>query len=296
MSRTDSEQAFSPAAVQALIRSCRSQLPEVELPPGFFARHLERTFDLYHGKVGAAASRESYLGALYCLEWFIACACLEGSEVAWEQLFARRAGQTGRVLVDALRARARQLYPRDTARQHGAVAEFWSHLLVADAPDCLPALACYDGQRPLVPWLIRVFHNWNLLQLRRRAEFQPMPQDEAALPAAARGSDRWHEAFCAAARECVCALTDQELLILALRLRHGLSQRAVASLLGVHEGTVSRRTSHLRDHCLGGIHRRLVAAGWTGDDLSEFIRSEMAAVLQDDPRFRGIGDLCEAAG
>jgi DNA-directed RNA polymerase specialized sigma24 family protein len=134
------------------------------------------------------------------------------------------------------------------------------------------------------------------LQLRRRASFQPIPEDEATLATPARDNDRWHEAFCVAARECLCELTDQEWLILGLRLRHRLSQRAVAALLGVHEGNVSRRTSQLRDRCLGGIRRRLTAQGWTGEDLSEFIRTEMVAVLRDDPRFEGIGEPTGIAG
>jgi hypothetical protein len=158
MSRTDTGQTFAPAAVQALLHCCRSQLPEVELPPAVFSRHLERTFRLHQAKVGATASRESYLNGLYRLDWFLDCACLEGSAVAWDQLFRRRVRSTGGVLVDVLRAQ-RRLYPRDEERQESAVAEFWSHLLVADVPGSVPALARYDGRRPLVPWLIRVFHN-----------------------------------------------------------------------------------------------------------------------------------------
>jgi hypothetical protein len=69
-----------------------------------------------------------------------------------------------------------------------------------------------------------------------------------------------------------------------LRLRYRMSQREVAQLLGVHEGTVSRQTSHLRDRCLEVIGERLLADGWTGDDLSGFILSEMGGVLTDDPR------------
>ena len=61
-------------------------------------------------------------------------------------------------------------------------------------------------------------------------------------------------------------------------------QREVAHLLGVHEGTISRQTDKLRDRALEAIGRRLVAEGWTGDDLEGFILTEMGGILVDDPR------------
>ena len=79
-------------------------------------------------------------------------------------------------------------------------------------------------------------------------------------------------------------MTDNELLILGLRLRYRMSQREVAHLLGLHEGTLSRQTSHLRDRCLDSIRDRLLAQGWTGDDLSTFVLNEMGSILMDEPR------------
>jgi hypothetical protein len=55
-------------------------------------------------------------------------------------------------------------------------------------------------------------------------------------------------------------------------------------MLEMHEGTVSRRTDHLRDQCLDFIGNRLLEQGWTGDDLSEYVRTEMQSLLLDDPR------------
>jgi hypothetical protein len=52
----------------------------------------------------------------------------------------------------------------------------------------------------------------------------------------------------------------------------------------VHEGTISRRLSHLRDCCLDYLARRLEDAGWTDDDLTPLIEHEMAQVLLDSPR------------
>src|SRR5262249_38963326 len=154
----------------------------------------------------------------------------EGDTRAWDYLFAARAGRSHCLLVDTLRSRAMHLYPRDEERQDSAVTEFWSHLLVSESEGSLPVLARYDGQRPLVPWLIRVFQNWHVSQLRHRAGVQALPEEDIALPLPAESEGRWHEAFCLAAREWLQTLSESELLILGLRIRYRLSQREVAGL------------------------------------------------------------------
>jgi RNA polymerase sigma factor (sigma-70 family) len=266
-----------------LYHYCRVQLPSLPLERSCFNIHLKRTFAVFQAK-SAGASYEIYLTTLHALDWQVACACLEGSPQAWDHLFASRAGRSDCLLVDALRARAVRLYARDEERQESAVAEFWSHLLVAESAGSVPVLARYDGQRPLVPWLIRVFQNWHISQLRHRAGTQALPDDEVAEPFPDRDAGHWHEPFRSAASEEIEKLSDAELLILGLRLRYRLSQREVAHLLGVHEGTISRQTSHLRDRVLAGIEARLLALGWTGDDLSSFVLTEMGSVLMDEPR------------
>jgi RNA polymerase sigma factor (sigma-70 family) len=270
--------------VELLFHFCRLQLPGVVLGRLPFEKHLERTYELFQAKSGKPLAWDAYLENLYPLDWYLASACLDGDRQGWDSLFASRASRVDCLLVDALRARAMRLYPRDEERQESAVTEFWSHLLVADSEDSLPVLARYDGQRPLVPWLIRVFQNWHVSQLRHRTGIQALPEDDLALPLPAEENGHWHEAFCQAARECLSELTDSEFLILGLRVRYRLSQRDVAHLLGLHEGTISRQTMHLRDRLLEAIGRRLLNQGWAGEDLSGFVLNEMGSVLMDDPR------------
>jgi RNA polymerase sigma factor (sigma-70 family) len=266
-----------------LYHFCRMQLPAVALTAAAFERQLDRTFALFRRKT-PDATFAGYVDALYSLDWYLCCACLSGDGQAWELLFAARTGRSDCLLVDALRARAARLYPRDEERQESAVAEFWSQLLVSESPSGSPVLARYDGQRPLVPWLIRVFQNAHISRLRAAGGVHTLPDDDVALPLPNRADARWHEAFCQAARETLATLSDAELLILGLRLRYRMSQRDVAHLLGVHEGTISRQTDKLRDHCLERIRDRLLAQGWTGDDMTEFILTEMGPLLLDEPR------------
>ncbi len=276
--------------VVLLYHFCRLRLPSLALPVADFERHLKRAFELYRAKrakEGTAATAEQFVENLHALDWFLACACLEGQPAAWEALFAARASRTDNLLVDALRARAVRLYPRDPERQEQAVADFWGYLLAGERAGSLPILARYDGQRPLVPWLIRVFQNKHLSELRHGRGPQALPEDEIDdrdLPLPGVGDERWFEEFRTAAREWLAGLSDQEVLLLGLRLRYRLSQREVAGLLGIHEGNVSRHTAKLRDHCLDQIGQRLRQLGWIGDDLSGFILKEMDNLLLDEPR------------
>ncbi len=250
---------------------------------------MQRCFELYRAKrakAGAVAGWDDYLENLYAVDWFLCCCCLEGESRAWESLFAARASRADCLLVDALRARAVRLFPRDEERQEGAVAEFWGYLLAGDKPGSTPILARYDGQRPLVPWLIRVFQNRHISELRQHRGIHSLPDDdldEHDLPLVHESDGRWHEEFRLAAREWLGELNESDVLILGLRLRYRLSQRQVASLLGVHEGNVSRHITKLRDHCLDHIGKRLMEMGWTGDDLSEFVLKEMDSLLMDEP-------------
>jgi RNA polymerase sigma factor (sigma-70 family) len=266
-----------------LFHFCRLQRPTIGLPRAKFEQHLDRTRAVFAAKE-PSITEDAYLDGLYDLDWYVACACMERDNAAWEALFAARTGRADCLLVDALRARAARLYPRDEERQENAVAEFWGQLLVAEHG--LPTLARYDGQRPLVPWLIRVFQNAHVSRLRSASGIKALPEDDLAmpLPEPETAGSRWHDAFIRAARDSIGELAEPEVLILGLRMRYRLSQREVATLLGVHEGTVSRQTDKLRDRCLDNIRARLLNQGWTGDDLEELVLSEMAGVLLDDPR------------
>jgi len=267
-----------------LYHFCRLQLPAVPLPLAKFQQHVKRTFGLFQSRT-PNATWESWYDNLYAVDWYLCCGCIEGLSAAWERLFASRTGRTDCLLLDALRARAVRLYPRDEEKQESAVTDFWSHLIISDSPTAPAILARYDGQRPLAPWLIRVFQNWHLSKLRVKNVEHMLPDEEIGLPLPEQADERWHDAFGQAAREWIGDLKDDDVLLLGLRLRYRLSQREVAGVFGINEGNVSRRTDRLRENCLNRVSESLLQQGWTGDDLSGFIQTEMIALLLDDPRF-----------
>jgi RNA polymerase sigma factor (sigma-70 family) len=268
-----------------LYHFCRLRLPALALPQAAFTRRLERAHQRVQAKTPQPFAQ--YLENLHAVDWFLACACLEGLPGAWEALFVARASRTDALLVDALRARAVRLYPRDPERQEERVTDFWGYLLAGERQGALPILERYDGLRPLVPWLLIVFQNKELSQMRRQKGEVPLPDEglgsaDVYLP---EDSDaRWHEQFRAAAREWFTALGEQEVLLLGLRLRYKLSQREVAKLLGIHEGNVTRRLDAISQKCHEQIGEGLRQLGWTGDDLYGFIRKEMFSVLLEEPR------------
>jgi Trp operon repressor len=273
--------------VELLYHFCRMQLPAVQLLPSVCEQHLHRTYALYAGKT-PDANWGYYLDNLYPLDWFVTAACLEGNGTAWEYLFAARAGRSDCLLMDALRARAVRLYPRNEERQESAVTEFWGNLYAPpDRPGSLPVLARYDGLRPLVPWLIRVFQNWHISELRKDSGAHSLPEEDLVPRPPQQTDDRWHEVFLHAAHEWMDTLQEKELIILGLRLRYQMSQRDVANVLGIHEGTISRRTDALSDEWKKSISQKMIDQGWEGDDLSEYVRTEMRNLLLDDPRLSG---------
>ena len=130
--------------------------------------------------------------------------------------------------------------------------------------------------------MIRVFQNWHVSRLRSPTHTQTLPEDDLALPLPEKSESRWHEAFCIAARDWLRTLNEQEVLLLGLRWRYRLSQREISQLLGVHEGTISRQTDKLRDRCLETVSEKLTAEGWLGNDLEDYILTELGSLLVDE--------------
>jgi RNA polymerase sigma factor (sigma-70 family) len=285
-----------------LFHFSRLQLPGLQLSEAKFLAHLERSYRIFLPKNPGPVSWSAYLEGLYAVDWAVCIGCLEGQNAAWEVLFNARTGRSDCLLVDALRARAVRLYPRNAERQETAVAEFWSSLIAPEGEGVLPVLARYDGRRPLAPWLIRVFQNWHLSKLRSASGITALPDEEIAVPlepvTASDATGRWHELFVQAARDWLSSIDDDERLLLGLRWRYRLSQREAARLFGLNEGTLTRRTDKLRDKALDQIGQRLLQEGWAGDDLEGFVLTELGAILTDDPRLSAdhLGRILAAKG
>src|SRR5580765_3657020 len=98
----------------------RVQLPAIRVARPTFDAHLSRAFAVYTPKVTEPVSWDAFLTGLYPLDWAVCVGCLEGSNAGWDLLFAARTGRSDTLLVDALRARAARLYPRNEEKQETA--------------------------------------------------------------------------------------------------------------------------------------------------------------------------------
>lgn len=273
----------------AIIRAfARIHLPRIAVESSRLAGHLLRARDMFEAKREAQVPPcKSLLDRLYLLDFYLAMACLEGGQNAWEDLFKSRGGRQDQLLIDALRQKAVRLYPRDEPRQEEAVCEFWGFLLAGAKDDSIPVLQRYDGRRPLAPWLIRVFHNLHLSRMRGSRHEKALPEDEpdqSYWQSPDASEERWHQEFRLAAQEWLGELEEQGLLLLGLRFRYRLSQRETASFLGIHESNVSRLTDKVRSRCLDFIEGRLTSLGWNGNGLADFVQTEMESLVLDDPR------------
>jgi len=274
------------ATIQAIYHFCRLQWPQLPLPASYFAQRLQACWQRWQQQ-HPQASYKDYLSGLHARDLFLASACLYRLEAAWEFLFASRANLTESLLVDALRSWAARLFPRDRERQEEAVQDFWGHLLAGEREGSVPILGRYDGKRPLVPWLIRVFRNKIVTQLKQTTDEIALPDEDIGAVDTyqpEQAATHWHEHFRAAARDWLAELSDSEILLLGLRVRYQLSQREVAKHLGIHEGNVTRRLDAINRKCHERIGQALRELGWTGDDLFDFIRTEMGTVLLEEPR------------
>jgi RNA polymerase sigma factor (sigma-70 family) len=288
--------------VALLYHFTRLQLPSVRIAEPRFVAHLERSYRIFQPKNPGPVAWSVFIEGLYSVDWAVCIGCLDGQNAAWEMLFNARTGRSDCLLVDALRARAVRLYPRNEERQETAVSEFWSNLIAPESEGALPVLARYDGQRPLAPWLIRVFQNWHLSKLRQSTGIAALPDEDLAVPMDPvplnDSAGRWHEVFVQAAHDWLGSIDDEERLLLGLRWRYRMSQREAAKLFGLNEGTLTRRTDKLRERALEQIGGRLVGEGWTGDDLEGFVLTELGGILTDDPRLSAdhLGRLLAAKG
>ncbi len=270
-----------------LYHYCRIQRPRLLLNYAQFVQHAQRMYERSR-HMQPDLEWNQFIGQWQALDAFLVAACMERYDAAWEQLFCARVGRADRLLLDALRARAARLYPRQELEQDSAVNDFWGHLLVPPSEGSLPILARYDGLRPLVPWLLRVFQNKNISHLRSPSQHSAgLAEDdqlESPVQTDERTSSVWHELFRDAARGWLSTLNNQEIVLLGLRWRYQLSQREAAQLLKVHEGTLSRQIDKLRDRCVEEIQQQLETQGWAEDDLQGYILNEMASVMLDDSR------------
>jgi RNA polymerase sigma-70 factor len=256
---TNPDDAFAAAGgglVAALAR--RAQADRWGLSTDEFAAALRRSVDhRFTGRPPSPAEVEQYLESLHLQDLALACACARGHEAAWDHfvrtygpVISRIAGRgqradSARDVADSMYGELYGLGERDGARRS--------------------LLDYFHGRSSLAGWLRAVVAQRLVDRARAARRFEPLPDDDAAVPAAAGSApfeldpDRQHCLRLVRQRlaEALAALEPRDRLRLSLYYTQGMKLAAIGRVLGESEATASRKLERTRGEVRAEVERRL---------------------------------------
>ena len=251
------------------------------VPPEVFAAALERS--VAHGlprattrsdapALRASDGTERYLGALHLEDLALTCACMAGSDAAWEHFILEhrpalyRAAAAidrtggGRELADSLYADLFGLRERDGERQS--------------------LFLYFHGRSSVSSWLRAVLAQRHIDRIRAARRLDPLPDDDApgamaAAPIAAdRGTNTHVAAMGAALQSAVASLAPSDRLRLGCYYAQNMKLAAIGRMLGEHEATVSRHLTRTRQQLRASIEDHLrEVAGYDDAAVMECFRA-----------------------
>jgi RNA polymerase sigma-70 factor (ECF subfamily) len=185
---------------------------------------------------------------------YLACACVEGARGAVEAFDRAHLGVVGAYLA---RMRPSPAFVEE-------IQQGLREKLFVGKDGGRPKIAEYDGRGSLASW-VRVVALRAAIDLRRRggdvAEEAARPAEQAvADPEQAYLKQRYREAFNAAFRGAVAALSVEQRELLRLHFVDGLTLDQLAARAGVHRATIARRIAAAREAVAEEARRLLEAA------------------------------------
>jgi RNA polymerase sigma factor (sigma-70 family) len=233
---------------------------------------------------GAGAPPALHVARLSLDDLYLASACAEGDERAWEECAARHFG----FIRDFARRRLRGPLAEETANQ--VIADLWQR----------GKLARFSGRSSLRTWLGAVVAHAALNAAK--AERPSLPLDAGPASGARAGAPRDADPSEAAGlvaelvSRAIAGLGADDRLLLLLYFEQGLTLDEIAPLLGRSKAWLSRRLKGLREALRGDVERLardLHAAGgeWlrAGLDLSR-VPLDLARALSKGGGLEGGGD------
>ena len=227
-------------------------------------------FNLSSGIEPASAQREAFWRGLHLRDLALAQACARGNELAWNEFLREfrqpmqqaaiaitRSSSAGEELADSLYAELFGLTQRDGVRSS--------------------PLASYSGRGPLMGWLRATLAQRQVNHHRRTSREDPLDDDN--FPArVTQPPPETHNLIrlSSAVREVLSALAPEDRFLLSAYFLDGHTLLEIATLLGVHEATVSRRIRKLTDTLHKQLVRKLEARGMS--------RRAAQEALGTDPR------------
>jgi RNA polymerase sigma-70 factor len=277
---------IDPATIDRLHQQTRAGEWGLTLEP--FAAALERSARRYFGDHRPETHEvERYLASLHLDDLAIACACAEGSNVAWDHFVreyrpvlyraadALDPGGGARELADSLYGELFGLTLRDGVRR--------SHF------------DYYHGRSALGTWLRAVLAQRLVDRVRVVRRTEPLPDDDAAeaVTAAAPApavDGRWLRALelvRAALVAAVAALAPRDRLRLSCYYAQSMTLAQIGRVLSEHEGTVSRHLTRTRKLLREHVERHLRER----DRLSDAEIAECLAAVAADTGTLDVSEL-----
>jgi RNA polymerase sigma-70 factor (ECF subfamily) len=221
-----------------------------------FSAALSRSADhRFRGQTPTAPEIRRYLESLHLDDLALACACARGIEAAWEHFV--------RELRPALLSAAAACAPPGGA--HELADSIYADLYgVEERNGARRSLFDYfHGRSTIATWLRAVLAQRVVDRVRETRRFEPLPDDDRALGAAAQQNepdvdrDRHLPVVRAALAQALSSLAPRDRLRLALYYTQQMKLAAVGRVLGESEATVSRKLDRTRRDVRASIERQL---------------------------------------
>jgi RNA polymerase sigma factor (sigma-70 family) len=156
-------------------------------------------------------------------------------------------------------------------------------------------IAQYEGRTTLRLWLRAVVANHWISHVRRerKCTVRPLAEDDVgSLPACDADQDQCEQLLHPLFTEAIAALPAEDRLLMKMLLLDHVPQQTVASMLGVHSGSVTRRRQRITEIIWGNV-KRLVSASGSAQRAEQCLHLVLAG---DDVQLRRqLGDILARA-
>jgi RNA polymerase sigma-70 factor (ECF subfamily) len=253
--------------LSALVNEARAAWPSVAVPEERFLAHVA-------GRLASGGGGADSLGRLRAGDLYLACACAGGDPNATAAFLENFMPQVHAALA-SLGAGSGD---REELVQHLA-----DLLFVADG-DRPGAIATYSGRGSLRSWVRSVAVRTGMRQLGRARAAAADDEALASVPAADDQEihvlrARYGEAFRAAFRDALAALTPRQRNLLKQHTIDELTVDQIGRLYRVHRATAARWVAAARDELCEGTRRRLIErlslAGHEVDSILRLVWSQL---------------------
>lgn len=232
---------MAPDALREMYREGRQCWPSIDVGFDAFAVHCERVIKPAWGESARSHAAELYL----------CCGCALG-DVQAAHVFEREGAEVARGAIARIQS--------DPAFVQDALQELWEKMLLGAAPKA----GEYAGRGPLHAWLKVAAARIALDRLRgQKAAARHTTSLDDALAGANLGPElavirgRYGEAFQAAFRSAVAALSVRERTVLRSHTVGGCSIDQIGAAYGVHRATAARWLERARSHIYRAVRGEL---------------------------------------